>query len=198
MASVACVSLVDVNSLSTELHIDNVTGALVMPIGQDVIIPSLFILFCFLSSKTNVDPLQCRHYQIETLLNSIKLHLQILQIASIIFFDFLSYSISSCSILKIIDYPVLPPRMFASGKEPIGERVNSYHKIKQTESILDALDFQETKFLRKSIFRKIIALEKNTLFFGAFGQFIIVLMLKVNKKNTRYGLCLPVVLYDSL
>ncbi|KAJ4887193.1 Uncharacterized protein Rs2_26941 [Raphanus sativus] len=38
---------------------------------------------------------------------------------------------------------LLPPRMFAAGDEPVGERINSYHKVKTTRSILAALEPDE-------------------------------------------------------
>ncbi|KAF3502541.1 hypothetical protein F2Q69_00039999 [Brassica cretica] len=38
---------------------------------------------------------------------------------------------------------LLPPRMFTAGEEPLGERVNSYHKIKRTELLIDALEPEE-------------------------------------------------------
>ncbi|CAH8304582.1 unnamed protein product [Eruca vesicaria subsp. sativa] len=41
-------------------------------------------------------------------------------------------------------------RMFATGEERLGERVKSYHKNKKIELIIDALELEELKFLRKS------------------------------------------------
>ncbi|KAF2537466.1 hypothetical protein F2Q68_00020416 [Brassica cretica] len=41
--------------------------------------------------------------------------------------------------------PELPPRIFAAGEEPSGYRVNSYHKVKITQSILRALTEDEVK-----------------------------------------------------
>ncbi|KAG2310028.1 hypothetical protein Bca52824_021585 [Brassica carinata] len=81
-----------------------------------------------------------------------------------------------------MDRIVLPPRMFAAGEEPLGERINSYHKIKTTRMIIDALEPDELDFLRKSTFGKILAIDENPPFSGAFGQYIIVRLLKVNKK----------------
>ncbi|KAG2297891.1 hypothetical protein Bca52824_034363 [Brassica carinata] len=81
-----------------------------------------------------------------------------------------------------MDRFVLPPRMFAAGEEPVGERINSYHKIKRTEMIIDALEPEELEFLRNSTFGKILAIDENPPFSGAFGQYIIVRLLKVNKK----------------
>ncbi|CAF1856897.1 unnamed protein product, partial [Brassica napus] len=46
----------------------------------------------------------------------------------------------------------LPERMFAAGEEPNGERVNTYHKPKRIESILEALDPEEVEFLRNPTF----------------------------------------------
>lgn len=54
----------------------------------------------------------------------------------------------------------LPERIFARGEEPAGERVNTYHKPKRIESILEALDPEE----------------------GSFGQYVIVRRLRVRKK----------------
>lgn len=77
---------------------------------------------------------------------------------------------------------LLPPRMFAAGDEPLGERVNSYYKLKRTEMLIDALEPEELAFLRKSIFGKVLAIEENPPFSGAFGQHVVVRLLKVNKK----------------
>ncbi|CAN6831696.1 unnamed protein product, partial [Brassica oleracea] len=76
----------------------------------------------------------------------------------------------------------LPERMFASGEEPVGERVNTHHKPKRIESILDALDPEEVEFMRKTTFGKIISQAKNPSFSGSFGQFVIVRILRVKKK----------------
>ncbi|KAG5411132.1 hypothetical protein IGI04_007451 [Brassica rapa subsp. trilocularis] len=77
---------------------------------------------------------------------------------------------------------LLPPRMFAAGDEPLGERVNSYHKLKMTEMLIDTLEPEELDFLRKSTFGKVLAIEENPPFSGAFGQHVVVRLLKVNKK----------------
>ncbi|KAG2271160.1 hypothetical protein Bca52824_065715 [Brassica carinata] len=77
---------------------------------------------------------------------------------------------------------LLPPRMFAVGDEPLGERVNSYHKVKRTELLIDALEPEELDFLRNSTFGKVLAIEENPPFSGAFGQYVVVRLLKVNKK----------------
>lgn len=76
----------------------------------------------------------------------------------------------------------LPERMFAAGEEPNGERVNTYHKPKRIESILEALDPEEVEFLRNTTFGKIISQAENPSFSGSFGQFVIVRMLRVKKK----------------
>ncbi|KAG2264278.1 hypothetical protein Bca52824_071357 [Brassica carinata] len=75
-----------------------------------------------------------------------------------------------------------PPGMFTAGEEPLGERVNSYHKLKRTELLIDALELEELEFLRNSTFGKILAIEENPPFSGAFGQYVVVRLLKVNKK----------------
>ncbi|CAN7135736.1 unnamed protein product [Brassica rapa subsp. narinosa] len=62
----------------------------------------------------------------------------------------------------------LPERMFAYGEEPNGERVNTYHKPKRIEIILDALDPEEVEFLRNSTFGKIISLAENLSFSAGF------------------------------
>ncbi|KAL0706969.1 hypothetical protein Bca4012_073395 [Brassica carinata] len=72
--------------------------------------------------------------------------------------------------------------MFAVGDEPLGERVNSYHKVKRTELLIDALEPEELDFLRNSTFGKVLAIEENPPFSGAFGQYVVVRLLKVNKK----------------
>ncbi|CAN7070646.1 unnamed protein product [Brassica oleracea var. botrytis] len=72
--------------------------------------------------------------------------------------------------------------MFATGEEPLGERVNSYHKIKRTKLLIEALEPEELEFLRNSTFGKILAIEENPPFSGAFGQYVVVRLLKVNKK----------------
>lgn len=77
---------------------------------------------------------------------------------------------------------LLPPRMFAAGDEPLGERVNSYHKTKTTRAILAALEPDELEFIRNSTFGKIIAIDDYPPFSGAFGQYVVVRLLKVNKK----------------
>ena len=58
----------------------------------------------------------------------------------------------------------LPERMFAAGEEPTGDRVNTYHKQKRIESILDALEPEEVDFLRQTTFGKIISLAENPSF----------------------------------
>ncbi|CAG7881163.1 unnamed protein product [Brassica rapa] len=77
---------------------------------------------------------------------------------------------------------LLPPRMFAAGEEPLGERVNTYHKIRRTELLIKALEPEELEFLRNSTFGKILAIEENPPFSGAFGQYVVVRLMKVNKK----------------
>ncbi|CAF1789180.1 unnamed protein product [Brassica oleracea] len=72
--------------------------------------------------------------------------------------------------------------MFAAGEEPLGERVNSYHKLKRTELLIEALEPDELEFLRNSTFGKILAIEENPPFSGAFGQYVVVRLQKVNKK----------------
>jgi len=37
----------------------------------------------------------------------------------------------------------LPNRLIAFGEEPLGERVNVYHKIKTLSGIINAIDEQE-------------------------------------------------------
>ncbi|KAG2303014.1 hypothetical protein Bca52824_031665 [Brassica carinata] len=41
----------------------------------------------------------------------------------------------------------LPPRMFAAGEEPLGDRVNSYHKFKKTEALRGYVDAIQLVFL---------------------------------------------------
>lgn len=77
---------------------------------------------------------------------------------------------------------VFPSRIFAAGEEPSGERVNSYHRAKRTESIIAALEPEELTFLKNSTFAKVISLDENPPFSGAFGHFILVRRLKTNKK----------------
>nr|VDC80512.1 unnamed protein product [Brassica rapa] len=72
--------------------------------------------------------------------------------------------------------------MFAAGEEPLGERVNTYHKIRRTELLIKALEPEELEFLRNSTFGKILAIEENPPFSGAFGQYVVVRLMKVNKK----------------
>lgn len=81
-----------------------------------------------------------------------------------------------------MEEPILPRRFFAFGEEPSGQRVNSYHKMKITESIIEALEPDEVNFLRNSTFGKVISLYENPPFLGAFGHFILVRRLKTNKK----------------
>lgn len=77
---------------------------------------------------------------------------------------------------------LLPERLFAAGEEPAGDRVNTYHKPKRIESILDALDPEEVLFLRQSTFGKIISQAENPSFSGSFGQFVVVRILRIQKK----------------
>ncbi|KAH0877138.1 hypothetical protein HID58_064532, partial [Brassica napus] len=49
----------------------------------------------------------------------------------------------------------LPERIFARGEEPAGERVNTYHKPKRIESILEALDPEEGSFGQYVIVRRL-------------------------------------------
>ncbi|CAN6986574.1 unnamed protein product [Brassica oleracea var. botrytis] len=58
----------------------------------------------------------------------------------------------------------LPERMFAAGEEPVGERVNTYHKPRRIESILDALEPEKVEFMRKTTFGKIISQAENPSF----------------------------------
>ena len=76
----------------------------------------------------------------------------------------------------------IPERMFAAGDEPAGERVNTYHKPKRIDSIIEALEPDEVEFMRNTTFGKIISQAENPSFSGTFGQFVIVRMLKVKKK----------------
>ncbi|XP_056847409.1 uncharacterized protein LOC108858704 [Raphanus sativus] len=77
---------------------------------------------------------------------------------------------------------LLPPRMFAAGDEPVGERINSYHKIKTTRAIIAALEQEELEFLMNSTFGRILAIDANPPFSRAFGEHVLVRVLKVNKK----------------
>lgn len=77
---------------------------------------------------------------------------------------------------------ILPKRLFALNEEPNREKVNTYHKIKRTTEILEALDTEEINFLRNSSFGKIIANYDNPPFSGAFGYSVIVRRLKTKKK----------------
>ncbi|KAF8107072.1 hypothetical protein N665_0127s0019 [Sinapis alba] len=77
--------------------------------------------------------------------------------------------------------PFLPKRLFALNEEPNGERVNTYHKIKRTSEIIDALDPEEIEFIRNSTFGKIIVNYDNPPFSGAFGYSVIVRRLKTKK-----------------
>ncbi|KAJ4893468.1 Uncharacterized protein Rs2_20262 [Raphanus sativus] len=68
---------------------------------------------------------------------------------------------------------LLPPRMFAAGDEPVGDRINSYHKIKTTRAIIKALEPEELEFLMNSTFGRILAIDSHLPFSGAFGQHVI-------------------------
>lgn len=50
--------------------------------------------------------------------------------------------------------------------------MNSYHRMKRTESINEALEQDEILFLRNSPFGKVISLYENPPFSGVFGHFI--------------------------
>ncbi|KAJ4889394.1 Uncharacterized protein Rs2_29142 [Raphanus sativus] len=75
-----------------------------------------------------------------------------------------------------MDEIMLPPRMFAAGDEPLGERVNSYHKVKTTRAILAALEPEELEFLLNSTFGRILAIDDNPPFSGVISlrEFAIV------------------------
>lgn len=68
---------------------------------------------------------------------------------------------------------LITERMFVAGEEPAGETVNTYHKPKRTESIIDAIDPDEVEFLRSTTFGKIISMTENPSFSVSFGQYII-------------------------
>ncbi|XP_024011093.1 uncharacterized protein LOC112086411 [Eutrema salsugineum] len=76
----------------------------------------------------------------------------------------------------------LPDRIFAAGKEPVGERVNCYHKSKAINNILSALDEEEKDYMRKSPFGKLIATAEKPSLSESFGHVIITRLLKVSKK----------------
>ncbi|CAN7029785.1 unnamed protein product, partial [Brassica rapa subsp. trilocularis] len=73
-----------------------------------------------------------------------------------------------------MEQTVLHERMFVAGEEPSGDRVNTYHKPKRIESILDALEPEEVHFVQQTMFGKIISLAENPSLSGSFGQFVIV------------------------
>lgn len=72
--------------------------------------------------------------------------------------------------------------MFVVSEEPLGDHIKLYHKIKKTEMIIDAFKPEELEFLWNSTFGKILAIDKNPPFLGAFVQCIIGKLLKMNKK----------------
>ncbi|KAL0723331.1 hypothetical protein Bca4012_037930 [Brassica carinata] len=76
----------------------------------------------------------------------------------------------------------LPPKVFAAGEEPSGNRVNSYHKVKITQSILEALTEEEVDFFKNSSFSRVISFDDNPPFSGAFCYFVLSMRLKTNKK----------------
>ena len=92
------------------------------------------------------------------------------------------YSIGTEEQTFSMSTPELPPRIFAAGEEPSGYRVNSYHKVKITQSILRALTEDEVEFFRNSSFSKVISHDDNPPFSGAFCYFILARRLKTNKK----------------
>nr|VDD46942.1 unnamed protein product [Brassica oleracea] len=69
-----------------------------------------------------------------------------------------------------MEHTQLPEQMFVAGEEPAGERVNTYHKPKRIESIIDTLDPEEVEFMRKTAFGKIISQAESPSFSGNFGQ----------------------------
>ncbi|KAL0824645.1 hypothetical protein Bca101_048322 [Brassica carinata] len=81
-----------------------------------------------------------------------------------------------------MDPPPLPKRLFAFNEEPNGDRVNTYHKIKRTAEIIEALDPEEIDFLHNSTFGKIISNYDNPPFSGAFGYSVIVCRLKTKNR----------------
>ncbi|KAG2303166.1 hypothetical protein Bca4012_061963 [Brassica carinata] len=69
-----------------------------------------------------------------------------------------------------MEVPQLPPCMFVAGKELLGERVNSYHKLKKTEALIEALEANELEFLGNTTFEKILAINENPPFSGSSGK----------------------------
>ncbi|KAL0847522.1 hypothetical protein Bca101_020768 [Brassica carinata] len=83
---------------------------------------------------------------------------------------------------------VFPNRIFAAGEEPSDERVNSYHRAKRTESVIAALEPEELVFLKNSTFAKVISLDENPPFSGAFGHFILTKKVKDRDMRIKYAL----------
>ncbi|KAG2330170.1 hypothetical protein Bca52824_001350 [Brassica carinata] len=62
-----------------------------------------------------------------------------------------------------------PERMFAIGEEPVGIRVTPYHKPSSITKILNALEEDETRFIRESPFGKLLEIADKPSFSGRFG-----------------------------
>lgn len=76
-----------------------------------------------------------------------------------------------------------PERMFTIGEEPVGIRVTPYHKPSSIIKILNALEEDETTFIRESPFGKLLEIANKTPFSGRFGRYIFSRQLKICKKQ---------------
>ncbi|XP_024014902.1 uncharacterized protein LOC112088838 [Eutrema salsugineum] len=81
-----------------------------------------------------------------------------------------------------------PARIFATGHEPVGERVNSYQKSKAVKAILNALDHEEAKRLQDSQLGKLLATMEQPSFSGSFGFYMLSRLLRVKKKHELWFL----------
>lgn len=76
----------------------------------------------------------------------------------------------------------LPKRMFAVGGEPVGIRVNAYHKAGGISQILSALEEDEVKIIRNSSFKIFLELAEKPTYPGRLGRHMMSRQLKVEKK----------------
>ncbi|CAD5324614.1 unnamed protein product [Arabidopsis thaliana] len=67
----------------------------------------------------------------------------------------------------------LPNRLIAFGEEPLGKRVNVYHKIKTLSGIINALDEQERSFILNSSLGGLLDFPNEPAFSSSFGLLLL-------------------------
>jgi len=77
----------------------------------------------------------------------------------------------------------LPRRLFRSGSEPNGERVQSYSELSLIDDIANALDAEDMKILRESQFGKLFDFSESAAYSGKLIHFLLTRQLVVRKKQ---------------